>query len=245
MRKSLGEKRKEISPDQIAEITRLYGEFQENDRVKILPNESFGYLRITVERPLRVRWEVSDETLAALGRSPKLVVLQPEILDRLVAGLSKHRGLESYDRTRLASTVDPLVVELSRAQRQEVWEALAVRDPLAPVITNRRGDPEPDSELREGENVPLPAPSVRYEPDPSGRLATLDYLRAVDEYLDSEILSWTPDCWADHTKTRIGYEVPLTRHFYRFKLLRPLKEIDEEIKFLEVEIQGLLRRFTG
>ena len=62
MRKSLGEKRKEISAEQIEEITRLYGEFAEGEKVKIFPNEAFGFLRITVERPLRLRWEVTDET---------------------------------------------------------------------------------------------------------------------------------------------------------------------------------------
>ena len=55
MRKSLGNKRNEISPEQIDEITRLSGDFEEGERVKILPNESFGYQRITVERPLRLR----------------------------------------------------------------------------------------------------------------------------------------------------------------------------------------------
>src|SRR5205085_11980072 len=62
MRKSLGDKRKQISPDQIADITRLYGDFTENERVKVFSNPAFGYLRITVERPLRLRWEVTDDT---------------------------------------------------------------------------------------------------------------------------------------------------------------------------------------
>ena len=53
----------DLSRDQIDEITRLYGEFAEGERVKIFPNEAFGFLRITVERPLRLRWEVTDETL--------------------------------------------------------------------------------------------------------------------------------------------------------------------------------------
>ena len=91
MRKSLGDKRKEITADQIDEITRLYGDFAEGEQVKIFPNEAFGYQRITVERPLRLRWEV-------------------------------------------------------------------IRDPRrSPVITDRKGNPEPDPDLRDNENVPLPA----------------------------------------------------------------------------------------
>src|SRR5207302_532078 len=67
MRRSLGEKRKEISRGQIEEITRLYGDFTPGERVKVLSNEEFGYLRITVERPLRLRWEVTEQTLSRLS----------------------------------------------------------------------------------------------------------------------------------------------------------------------------------
>ncbi len=69
MRKSLGEKRKELSAEHIGEITKLYGAFEDGDRVKILPNEAFGFLRVPVERPLRRRWVISDDTFAALGAS--------------------------------------------------------------------------------------------------------------------------------------------------------------------------------
>ena len=77
MRKSLGEKRKEISPEQIADITRLYGAFEEGDRVKIFPNEAFGFMRITVERPLRLRWEATDSALDAIAAAKSLAKLDP------------------------------------------------------------------------------------------------------------------------------------------------------------------------
>jgi type I restriction enzyme M protein len=246
MRKSLGAKRKEISPDQIAAITHLYGAFEENDQVKILPNEAFGHLRITVERPLRLRWEITDETLAAVRASPKLVKFDPGGLDGLASGLAKHRGLTSTDRTQLAGKVDPILAAsgLSRAQQQAVWDALAIRDPEAPMITNRRGEPEPDPELRDQESVPLPEISVRYEPDPTARLATLVYRTAVHDYVEAEVLSHVPDAWLEYSKTRLGYEIPLTRYFYRYVPPRALSEIDAEIKQLETEIQELLREVT-
>src|SRR5450759_181673 len=93
MRKGLGEKRNEIGQDQIAEITRLYGTFEEGDQVKILPNESFGFQRITVERPLRVRWEVTEATLPAIEISAGWAKLtEPDrlaLVDRL-AGLARY-----------------------------------------------------------------------------------------------------------------------------------------------------------
>ncbi len=165
MRKSLGDKRKQLSDDQIAEIVRLYGSFEDGDRVKIFPNEAFGFMRITVERPLE-------------------------------------------------GAVDA------------------------------KGRPKPDPSLRDNENVPLPDIAVRYEPDPTERLRTEPYRKAVDDYMTAEVLPYVPDAWVDHAKTKIGYEIPLTRHFYKYVPPRPLAEIDAEIKALEQEIQELLAEVT-
>jgi type I restriction enzyme M protein len=122
---------------------------------------------------------------------------------------------------------------------------LAVRDPEAPVVSNRRGEPEPDPDLRDQENVPLPANPLRFEPDPASRLATHAYRTTVEEYVESEIRPWVPNVWVDHSKTRIGYEIPLTRHFYHYLPPRPIEEINAEIRTLEAEIQALLREVTG
>ncbi len=246
MRKSLGEKRKELSADHIAEITRLYGEFADGERVKILPNEAFGFLRITVERPLRLRWEISDDTLDLVRVSPKLAKLHAGVVDAVVAALAEPSGLSSTNRAVVAKVVDPLLgtAGLTAAQQKAVWAALAVRDPEAPVVTNRKGEPEPDPELRDQENVSLPDVRVGYEPDSSARLVTVEYRTAVEEHLEREVRPYVPDAWVDHTKTRIGYEIPLTRHFYRYVPPRRLAEIDAEIKQLEAEIQELLREMT-
>ena len=96
MRKSLGAKRKELSTDHIAEITRLYGAFEEDDKVKILNNEAFGFLRITVERPLRLRWGVSEDTFAAIRADKKLSKLHVNVVDGLVAALAKHKGFTDH-----------------------------------------------------------------------------------------------------------------------------------------------------
>jgi len=85
---------------------------------------------------------------------------------------------------------------------------------------------------------------VRFEPDPADRLATIEYRTTVGDHMDAEVLPYVPDAWVDHTKTKVGYEVPVTRHFYRYTPPRPLPEIDAEIKTLEAEIQKLLREVT-
>ena len=166
MRKSLGEKRKEISDDQIAEIVGLYGDFEENDQVKILPNETFGFLRITVDRPL-------DGEVDA------------------------------------------------------------------------KGHPKADPSLRDNENVTLPDGRALYESDPAERIGSAEYRTAIDEYMATEVLPYVPDAWVDYSKTKIGYEIPLTRHFYEYEPPRPLEKIDAEIKELDREVQTLLRGMAG
>jgi type I restriction enzyme M protein len=210
--------------------------------VKILPNESFGAMRITVERPLRLRWEVTDETLAAVSSDRKLAKTDDESREQFVATLADYAGLSGADREALAVKLAPVFARfgLTRAQENVVWGALAVRDPEAPIITDRKGSPLPDPELRDHENVPLPKRSVAYEADVNARLQSVEYRAAIRDYMEKEVLPYVPEAWVDYDKTKIGYEIPLTRHFCVYKPPRPLEEIDAEIKGLEKEIQDLL-----
>ena len=241
MRKSLGNKRNEIGPEHTAEITRLYGSFQEDERVKVLPNEAFGFQRITVERPLRLRYEVTEATLATVENSTGWTKLAEAERLALVDRLAALEGLATAVREEVARRVGPLPKAIDKA----VWNALAVRDPDAPVITDRKGHPEPDPDLRDNENVPLPEPVEAYDEDPTERLASPPYRAAVQAYMRAEVIPFVPDAWVDHGKTKIGYEIPLTRQFYRYIPPRRLEEIDAEIRALEEEIQGLLREVTA
>jgi type I restriction enzyme M protein len=240
MRKSLGDKRKEISADQIAGITRLYAEFTEGERVKILPNESFGFQRITVERPLRLRFEITAETAERLAATKQWAKLTPDQQHDLTTRLSELVGISTTERSVMATKLGTL----PKAIEKQVWDALATSDPEAPVVTNRKGEPEADPDLRDNENVTLPPIPVAWVADPTERLASIEYRSAVEDYVAEEVLPYVPDAWVDHTKTKIGYEIPLTRHFYKYVPPRPLAEIDAEIKALEGEIQGLLREVT-
>ncbi len=247
MRKALGEKRKEISTEQIDEIVGLYGDFAGNEKVKIFPNEAFGFMRITVERPLRLRWEVTDETIATAFAAKAIQNLSADTQTELGELLRDELGATFATEKELQATFKDAVgvLELSAPARKVLWSALAVRDPNAPIVTDRHGNPEPDPELRENENVPLPAVPLFFEEDQAARFATLPYRAAVDDYMREEVLPYVPDAWVDHDKTRIGYEIPLTRHFYKYVPPRPLEEIDAEIKALEDEIQRLLGEVAG
>jgi type I restriction enzyme M protein len=237
MRKSLGEKRKAISPEQIEEITRLYGAFEENERVKILRNEQFGYQRITVDRPLRLRY-TGEGARERLEASKAFAKLEDEQREGMLGVVGRLAELGTTDRAEALAAAVAVNGKLSKPEDKVLLEALAVRDPEAPTLD------EPDPELRDQENVPLPAQPVQFERDPASRLASELYRSAVGEYLTTEVLPYVPDALVDHAKTKIGYEIPLTRHFYRYVPPRPLEEIDAEIRALEEEIQELLGEVT-
>ena len=260
MRKSLGEKRKQISDSQIADIVRAYGEFTEVDgdsaddsngdpkpSVKVFPNEAFGFLRITVERPLRLRWEVTDEGVEALRADKKFTKLTEDDQNSIIADLGHSiRSHETDDELRdLAKTaLKRSDVDAKKPLVDAIVGAFAIRDPDAEPVTDSKGNVQPDPDLRDNENVPLPAKPVTYEADVDGRLQSIEYRSAIDDYMTAEVHPYVPDAWVDHDKTKIGYEIPLTRHFYTYTPPRPLAEIDAEIKQLETEIQDLLAEVT-
>ncbi|MCW7945001.1 restriction endonuclease subunit M [Streptomyces hygroscopicus] len=242
MRKSLGDKRKELGdgtngrPDHIGDITRLYAEALQvagdpehalHGKVKVFWNEDFGYQRITVERPLKLRFEVTEETLAALAEAKPVAKLERSeefvAAVRTLLGSSWTTKSEAFVALKDAVVAAGLTWPSGAPFAKAVREAVGVRDPEGEV-QKVKGAPEPDLDLRDYENVPLG--------------------EDVEDYLKREVLPHVPDAWIDHTKTKIGYEIPFTRHFYVYKPPRPLAEIDAELQSLEAEIQALLGEVT-
>ena len=99
------------------------------------------------------------------------------------------------------------------------------RNTKGQVVTDKKGNPKPDSSLRDTENIPL----------------TMD----IQEYMEKEVLPHVPDAWVDHSKTNIGYEVNFTKYFYQYKPLRSLDEIRKDIMAVEQETDGLLKEVIG
>jgi type I restriction enzyme M protein len=242
MTKSLGDKRKEISAAQATEIVELYGGFEEGEQVKIFSNEAFGFMQITVEQPLRLRWEISEETIAAVLEARTIMKLPEETRDSLAALLAEHIGFAAATHAELVDHLGDALTQLglATAKKTAIWKALSVRDSDAEPISDRTGEPKPDPDLRDLENVPIPPVSVQFEEDPGERFETIAYRSAIDNYAREEITPFLADAWVDYKRTRIGYEIPLTRHFYRYVAPRPIATIDAEIAALEGEIQALL-----
>ena len=238
MRKSLGNKRNELSPENIVEIVRLFGDFAAGDNSKIFDNEDFGFRRIVVERPLRLNFSLAPERIERLKESKAWLTpkrwneddwgnVQRQFLTEASkvesGGIWKNRDeFRSFLRDGIfgqdeyappAATVDAFV------------DALGERDERAEVCLDAKGQPEPDSDLRDYENVPLK--------------------EDIHTYVEREVLPHVPDARIDETKTKIGYEIPFTRHFYKYKPLRPLAEIEADIHTLEQQIQGMLGEVLG
>ncbi len=219
MRKSLGNKRNEIGdgsngkPDQIGEITNLYGDFDENEYSKIFDNEDFGYWRITVERPLRLNFVVDDERLARLKESSGFQGLA-ESRKKGAAGQKDVQEGKRLQNAILKALVplrgkpvvknrDEFTEWLKGAFKQNhvdhkapllklLLAALSERDETADICTDARGNPEPDPDLRDYENVPL-------KDD-------------IQDYFRREVLPHVPDAWIDEDKTKKGYEIHPFQH---------------------------------
>ena len=128
---------------------------------------------------------------------------------------------------------------LLKKAKAAVEDVLSVDDPDADIVRDKKGNPVADSDLRGQETVPLPD---HYDPADD----RTDWLReGVDEYVKTEVLPHAPEAWPDHDKTRLGYEIPFTRIFYRYEPPRPLEEIDADIQKVEQEILDLLGQVTG
>jgi type I restriction enzyme M protein len=237
MRKSLGNKRNELGKEHIATIAKTFGDFRASKISKIFDNADFGYRRITIERPLRLAFEVTPERLdAAEGREGLPEGEQGGPRDALLGlrsrssrcgqegqALHEPRGLRRGARRGSARPAPQGGARPDERARRE----------LRRCARTRRATWSPTPSCADYENVPLK--------------------EDIAAYFEREVKPHVPDAWIagveiksgkasvrDETKVKVGYEIPITRHFYEYKPLRPLAEIEAEIKSLEKEIQTLL-----
>lgn len=269
MRRSLGNKRNEIGdgsngrPDQIADITRIYSNLRHDETrefsfdgklktravSKVFNNEDFGYYKVTVERPLRLRFVFAEERMASIENEPMFQKLassnkqkEDQRIAEVEAGKKRQEEIREFLRAFVRRREGELLTDrdaflkllkeeerktgfrLEPPERKAIVSAFSERDDEAKICRDAKCNPEPDSELRDTETIPL----------------TED----IQEYLKREVLAHFSDAWIDEEKTKIGYEIPLNRHFYVYEPPRPLEAIESEIEKLESEILDLLKQVT-
>ncbi|MDA0525169.1 type I restriction-modification system subunit M [Methanococcoides alaskense] len=241
MKKSLGNKRNEVSSDNINTITKLYGDFKESEFSKIFDNEDFGYQRITIERPLKLNFQASEERIERLKEEKGFVNIasskkkgeaaEKEIVEGKRLQDSLLKMLSSMDSDKLYKNRDEFTkvlkqhikksgIDINPPLLKTILKALSEQDETADVCT-KKGEQEPDANLRDYENIHLK--------------------EDVQAYFEREVIPHIPDAWIDDSKTKIGYELNFTKEFYNYTPLRSLDDIRTDIMVLEEEMEGLLK----
>lgn len=237
MRKSLGSKRQYITEDQISELVRLYGSFEQTAQSKIFPIDAFGYRRITVERPLRLNFQTSAERIVKILEEKALQKLDSAAQQELMTALQAmdasqlYRNREQFSKL-LKKALTAHSVSLSAPELKALLNALSERDSEADICTTK-GQPEADAGLRDNENVPLG--------------------ESVYDYFQREVIPHVPDAWIDESKTDaqdgevgiVGFEIPFNRHFYVFQPPRPLVEIDRDLKACTDRIKQMIEGLSA
>jgi type I restriction enzyme M protein len=267
MRKSLGDKRREIPLDRAQDILKILAGFNDGETRKvskngksedtvvsrIFPTTHFGFRKITVERPLRLNFQASEDRIARLEEEKGFQALAQskkkgaagakeqaegralqEAVRKLVRALL---GILVKDRDEFERLLDAAArkggVKLPAPAGKAILSALSERDETAAICRDKDGNPEPDPELRDTESVPL--------------------AESVEVFFEREVRPHVPDAWIDKSKRdpkdgrvgHVGYEINFNRHFYRYTPPRPLEEIEADIRGIESDILRMLAEVTG
>ncbi len=220
---------------------------------RVYPTTHFGFRKITVERPLRLDFRASPERVARLDGERSFANLavsrkrgeaklrdeeagreQQAAIRTVVRSLPSHLFLDrtAFD-AELSKAAKVAKLKLTAPVRKAVLSALSERNPEAAICRNRDGQPEPDPELRDTENVPLS--------------------EDVDTFFQREVKPHVSDAWIDTTRRDpqdgevglVGYEINFNRYFYEYRPPRPLEEIEADIQQVEKEIVAMLREVTA
>jgi len=253
MRKSLGDKRRELSREQIKRLTEIFLRFADGERSKVFPNEEFGFRKVTIERPLRQNFRASADRIERLyeqsafrnlavskkrraedkkaeeeeGRKEqeRILAMLGTLPDKLFTNRDEFEGA-------LATAAAAAAVKLRAPVKKAVLAALGERDEGADVCRDKDGDAEADPDLRDYENVSLG--------------------EDVDAYFAREVRPHVPEAWVnagvrdpkDGLVGKVGYEINFNRYFYEYTPPRPLEEIEADIKKVEREIIAMMREVT-
>ncbi|TVL21123.1 restriction endonuclease subunit M [Shewanella xiamenensis] len=233
MRKSLGSKRKFLDDDAINTIVDLYSRYEQSPIAKIFNTTDFGYRRITVERPLKLALYPHDaERLNSLQQQNAWAKLDAELQQGILSALAampldKYLSRDGFKKAFSKAFAAVSTSKLPATVLKLIFSNLGEQDDTAEVCKTK-GEPEPATELRDNENVPLN--------------------EDIEAYFKREVLPHVPDAWIDTSKTDpldgkvglVGYEIPFNRHFYQYQPPRSLEAIDADLDAVAKDIMSLL-----
>jgi type I restriction enzyme M protein len=226
LRKNLGKKRVEITEEQSQAILEIYEAFEESKISKIFETEDFGYTKVTVERPLRLRFDLTPEQRSALQLDREYLKLKNGRSDELDSALDALASNAPWqdDAAFFKSLTESLTFKPTQGLVKSLRATLANRDETAEPVKDEPGNLVPDTELRDSENVPLK--------------------EDIEGYFAREVLPHVPDAWMDRSKDKVGYEISFTKYFYEYVAPRSTAEIAAELLKFDKLTEDLLREIV-
>tara|TARA_Y100000310_G_C20700675_1_gene829568 strand:- start:6190 stop:8226 length:2037 start_codon:yes stop_codon:yes gene_type:complete len=248
LRKNLGNKRYKISEEDLKEIVKEYSNNKEDEKVKIFDSSEFGYGAVTIQRPLRLKFVIDEESLERLKQNKTFLNDVPskkkgekgkeenkewqDLRASIYDALDELKGKTYMSRDAFLKSLENIFkekdVKVPAKYIKIIWKEIGEHDDEAEICTDKDGKPESNNDLKDVERVPLN--------------------EDINEYFDREVAPYVPDAWIDESVVdekdgkvgKVGYEIPFTRYFYKYVPPRDPEEIQTEIEALEKEIQKLM-----
>jgi len=224
LKKNIGEKNSEITPEIRRRIVELYLAYRDADPKfsMVFPNEEFGYYAVDVQRPLRLKVDLKEEKLDMLlieGKDDDLVKVVRRYLDE-----EKDNVGNSFNSfmDRIEAITKDEGIKLTAKRKKLLRDYLTYISEDAEPVLDSKGNMEPDKNLKDSEQIPML------------------YDGGIKGFLEKEIKPYIPDAWIDEKSASIGYELSFTKYFYKPVELRPVEDIIKDLKALEKESDGVL-----
>ncbi|OPX92873.1 MAG: N-6 DNA Methylase [Pelotomaculum sp. PtaB.Bin104] len=224
LRKNLGDKNCELTPEIRKKIVELYLAFTKADETysKVFDNEEFAYYSVDILRPLRLRVEITEDRLELLRKDAK-----DEPLYRLMCKMKDSVGTEpilDYNNfiVEVENAAKKSNIKLTAKRIKAIRNYFTIVDEQAEPVKDNKGGYESDKDLKDNEQIPY-----KYE-------------GGIEAFYKNEILPYVPDAWIDENSITLGYELSFTKYFYKPVQLREVADIIADIKKIEADTDGLL-----
>ena len=241
MSSNKGDKRKELTEDQIQKIVKLYKNYENSENSQIYDVSEFGYRKVRIERPLRKNFKASEERIEQIKEERAFQNLakkeegekkQEEII-KVLQGMDEklYKDKEKFEE-KVVQALEEAGLDPKKSVRGNIFRALGEKDPEAEIVTDKKGNPKRDTDLSDSEYVPLG--------------------KDVEEYFEEEVKPYQPHAWINKDITdsqdgglgKIGYEINFNRYFYEYEPPRDLGEIEEDIKEVGNQIIEMIQEVT-
>jgi type I restriction enzyme M protein len=259
MRRNLGKKRVELTPATLAELVQVYRDGKPVSKLaQVFDLEDFGYTRVVVERPLRLRFEIDGERLENFRRSSYFtsLILTKKVGPKAEADIAKGREKQAALLAALDQAKSLCPCRDDRAFQQFINDVLPFKVTAQLIAALRSAFGEADESAEKVLLKPLEPeldhakadadPGAWYQPDSNLRDEERIPLKTdIEAYFAGEVLPYAPDAWMDRAKDRVGYEISFTKYFYEYRPPRALKDILADLEALDAEADGLQKELHG